>query len=152
MARYLRSALIATAPHRDDVEKSALATENETGRDHCFAIAARTYIIEHAFVRVNKETRYGLLSGGRGPASDAQYRPHHTREIVVVNLAQIPFCVAAQEQLDGETGEVGPASHPGKRELTQAPAGIPGLDLLGRAHRHDLVIEVAADTHVVDSD
>ena len=97
MARYLRSALVATVPHHDDVEKSALATENETGRDHCFAIAARTYIIEHAFVCVNKETRYGLLSGSRGPGSGAQYRPHHTREIVVVNLVQIPFRVSALE-------------------------------------------------------
>src|SRR5215204_1126837 len=152
MARYLRSALVATAPHRDDVKKSALPTENQTDRDHCFAITTRTYIIEHAFSCVNKETRYGLLPGRRGPGSDAQDHPHHTREIVVVDLAQIPFRVAAPQQLGGETREVGPASHAREGELAQTAAGIPDRDLLGSSHRHDLVIEVAADTHMVDSD
>src|SRR5688500_14810976 len=86
------------------------------------------------------------------PASGAQDRADHAREILKVDLPQITFRVAAPEQLGGESGEVLPASHAGKGELAETAAGIPGGDLLGRAHGHDLVVEVTADAHVVDAD
>src|SRR5918995_731528 len=85
-------------------------------------------------------------------ALGTQNRADHTGEIVPVDLAQVTFGVAAPQQLGGERGEVFPASHAGEGELTETAAGIPGRDLLRRAHGDDLIVEVAADADVVDAD
>src|SRR5829696_8298703 len=66
------------------------------------------------------------------PRLAAEDRADHAEDILLTDLAQVPFRVAAPQQLGGETGEVCPGSHPGEGELTQAPAGVPGRDLLGR--------------------
>src|SRR5215211_6407880 len=100
--------------------------------------------------------RDSSLSLGMTPRAhrtlSAKHRADHTGDILAVDLAQVPFRVAAPEQLGREGGEVFPASRPREGELAETAAGIPGGDLLGCAHGHDLVVEVAADTNVVDSD
>src|SRR4051812_15998487 len=106
---------------------------------------------------VGKSSRLCWTPSNAGPLSRVRrlrsdHLDHHPGEIQAVEILHIGLGVAASQKLCCESRQIGPGAHALDRERTETAPGTPGRDVLRGPHSFDLIVEVAADTDVIDAD